>query len=75
MMNRPDDELHSILTEAVNRLRFAVKLLDGLEDRHVDEPKYGGYDYAVTREIIEDVVAGLAATADLEDQSIRRAVR
>jgi hypothetical protein len=64
MMNNTPDDLQALMQEASYRLTFAIGMLNKIMDRREGEPDYGGYDFAVVRDVIEDVASTLMAEAE-----------
>jgi hypothetical protein len=67
--NGPVEEL---LSEAANRIRAALWILEKAHDRDADAPNTEGWDFQIGREALEDVARALASAAKGPLQTYKR---
>lgn len=68
MTNTPDTtDPSDLMREAAHRLRFAAEMLRHAEDSPGDADDYGGYQFAMIRDVLEDVAGALKGAAQAQE--------
>jgi hypothetical protein len=74
--------VEELLSEAANRIRAALWILERAQDRHDDQPNTEGWDFEIGRDALEDVARALASAAkgplqtyNRDPEALRRALR